>query len=219
MKSPLLKCFRRPVLATGALFWVSLTSAFSQCLKVEDSQAACIATAAIVKHAITLKVTNQLDCTVPWITLHPAEAFTPNIIQLTHPLEPKQSITITTTLNGIRPERQYTFTMLTHCLREGIYCDPCRQEVTLDLPACDPKPPVVIPELRRSPVAVRIKNERFYLSVTETPNQTQIIETSADMLTWETVPSNSDDGATMSVATSKDQHRRYYRVRLEPKDE
>lgn len=214
MKSPSTNCSRRPFPAVGALCWVLLANAaFSQCVKVEDIHASCIATAPVVKHAVTAKVTNQLDCSVHWITLHPAKVFSPHIIQLASPLASNQSGTITTTLNGIKPGQDYTFTLRTHCLRDGVPCDPCHQEVKVTLAECDRKLPQATPK-RKAPIAVSLKNDRFYLSIPKTPTQTQVLEASDDMITWQPVISGTDSDG-LWVATKKATRRRYYRVRLE----
>ena len=218
---------RRQFLAAGVLFWTTLALGMGQCVEINDVRVICIATKPTASYTVSLDITNLMDCTAPWITLHPATNFTPNIISLTTLLNSGGSTSISTTLTGPAPGTPYTFTLLAHCIREGVTCDPCRQEITIDLPDCDPQaepPPTVRPV---PPRTVGFEKDRFYLRLPQAPNQRFVIEASQDMVTWKPIATSaSPDGAstmdaiqtdapnkTVWIEKPKAERGRYFRVR------
>ncbi|MFT4639728.1 MAG: hypothetical protein ACI8T1_003053 [Verrucomicrobiales bacterium] len=227
MSSFLINHPRRQFLAAGVLLWTSLTLCQSQCVEIKDLRVACIATKPTHTYRVSFDVTNLMDCTVPWITLHPAMDFSPNIINLTTPLATGDTTTITTTLNGPVPGTSYTFTLLAHCLREGQACDPCRQEIKIDLPHCDPQPEPMPTVRPMSPSMVGLEKDRFYLRLPQSATQRYIIEASQDMVHWQPIATSaSPDGAstmeavqtnapnkTVWIKKLKAQRGSYFRVR------
>lgn len=238
MKALLVKRPRRQLLAAGVLLWTSLTLAWGNELSLKEHGIACISTTPSHTYKVSLTVGNGMDCSMGWITLHSNHNFSPHIINLTNPVASGNTSTFTTTLTGPVPGTTHNFVLMAHCYEGGEICKPCRLEIKLELPDCDPTIDPPNPDPRpRPPRAFGLDKERFFLSLPEAASRPTpmkvVVEASEDMETWRPVafstsasaePSmeavdaetNSPSNRTLWVTKEKAKHCLFYRVRETP---
>ena len=238
MKAFLVNSPRRQLLAAGVLLWTSLVLGWGNEISLKEHTITCIATAPSPTYKVSLTIGNGMDCSMGWITLHSDQTFGPHIINLPNPVANGSSTTFTTTLTGPAPGTTHGFVLMAHCYEGEEFCNPCRLEIKLELPDCDPTIDPPKPDPRPLPPrAFGLDNERFFLSLPvaaarPTPMKV-VVEASEDMETWHPVafstsasaePSmeavdaeNADDSErTLWVIKEKAKHCLFYRVREIP---
>lgn len=224
---------RRQLLAAGVLFWTTLALTSAADITLKDLRVACVATAPTPTYTVEMTVVNGMDCPMAWITFHSSATFSPHIINLNTYVASGGEANVVTTLTGPAPGSTHSLVLLSHCLRDGEICNPCRLEIKLDLPTCDPTvdPPNPRPERPRPVRAFGLQKDRFFLSLPKVEDETTptrfVVEASEDMVVWNVVASSAspdgqpsmasvDSDRTVWVPKDKTKHCLFYRVREVP---
>ena len=220
---------RRQLLAAGVLFWTSLVLSSAFDITLKELRITCVAEAPTPTYTVDMTVVNGMDCPMGWITLHSSATFSPHIINLTAYVAAGGEASFTTRLTGAAPGTTHSLVLMAHCLSKDEICNPCRLDIKLDLPSCDPPTPRPV---RPRPVrAFGVEKERFFLSLPKVADETKpvrfVVESSEDMAVWKVVASSaSADGVptmdsvdadrTVWVPKDNTKHCLFYRVREVP---
>lgn len=224
---------RRQLLAAGGLFWTTLALSSASDITLKDLRITCVASVPTPTYTINMTAVNGMDCPMAWITLHSSATFSPHIINFNSYVTPGGQASFVTTLAGPAPGSTHSLVLISHCLRKDELCNPCRLDIELELPTCDPTvdPPTPRPVRPRPVRAFGLEKDRFFFSLPKVENETKpvrfVVEASEDMNVWKVVASSAsadgdpsmasvDADRTVWVPKDSTKHCLFYRVREVP---